>query len=275
MLYNYGENFHLQERILLNNRIPKVFDGAMEYAGDPDALEKAHGTFNELALYEAIASLAEGWYLASKRKPRILDLCSATGLCALHVAKRIPVEEVTLVDTDDVSLKKGASYFTGVCPVLTHCDDAVSFSTSDRFDIILMNSAYHHIEDERKVEFLRNAASLLDSDGIILVGEHFLPPYSDQSSYQESVVEFYTALITELEARNEPADAINVIRRSGLYSWQGDYEWKVSFPMFLEDVLEAGLVVQSTNCIWTGQTKSENIRVGSYCIEIVAERQIA
>lgn len=231
--------------------IPEIFRGAIDYKDDPKAFELAQKTFNEEGLYRAIASFASDWYKSTGRPAKVLDLCSSTGLCALRVSRLIPVEAVTLVDVDQSVLAIGREYFDKPCPIFTYCADAVTFQEGGPYDIILMNSSYHHIEDERKLDFLKNAASLLADGGVILIGEHFLPPYHNPDEYRESVVIFYSKLIEELQRRGEPAGAINVIRKVGLYCWEGQYEYKVSWSIFQSHSEQCGLRTCSKNLVWS------------------------
>lgn len=243
-------------------QVPPVFERTREYRYDHQALEAAQATFNEEGLYESIATLARAWHVQNKRPARVLDLCSATGLTALRVTRAIPVESVVLVDTDSLALKKGLSYLNTLCPVLAVCADAVTFSSSERFDLILMNSAYHHIENERKAQFMRNSLACLEEHGQVLVGEHFLPEYSSHRQFQLSVVRFYTALIERLTAEGESEGAISVIRRAGRYCYEGTYEYKVSWPVFMRHTRDAGYMLCENREIWrpfpesTGNTGS-------------------
>ncbi len=83
-----------------------------------------------------------------------------------------------------------------------------------------------------------------------------LPSYDSEKEFRSSVVRFYNDLIAELEHRGEPTAAINVIRRSGLYCWDKEYEYKVSWPVFEKHIIAAGLQILDISCIWTPQTKS-------------------
>jgi SAM-dependent methyltransferase len=247
--------------------IPAIFEGAVEYRDVPEALELAQATFNEEALYRAIAGFAMRWHDIAKRPARILDLCSATGLSALRVAREIPVASATLVDVEPVMLEKSATYFKSVCPLSTHRTDAVEFKSSVLYDIILMNSAYHHVEDARKLAFLRNAAGNLAPGGAILVGEHFLPPYKNREEFRAGVVQFYEQLVAELEKRGETTEAIAVIRRSGLYCWAGEYEYKVSWDFFARHVADAQLQVSTIQRVWTCPHQGNGLNnVGSLAV---------
>lgn len=247
--------------------MPAIFEGATEYRDVPAALELAQATFNEEALYRAIVGFAVRWHDMAKRPARVMDLCSATGLSALRVAREIPVASVTLVDIEPAMLQKGTTYFRSVCPVSAHCTDAVEFKSPVLYDLILMNSAYHHIEDARKPAFLRNAAVHLAPGGAILLGEHFLPPYKTREQFRASVVDFYEQLTAELLTRGEPTAAIAVIRRSGLYCWEGVYEYKVCWDDFSSHVADAHLNLSAVHPVWSCISHGNHLKtVGSLAV---------
>lgn len=229
---------------------PEIFRGAKEYRYDPRALELAQATFNEEGLYLAICAAARDWHGRAQRPARVLDVCAATGLTALRVARAIPVAHSALVDTDALALVQAERQLKGVSAVTVYCEDAVLFCEGAPYDLILMNSAYHHVEDDRKVAFLSNAASLLADGGRIVLGEHFLPVYAGLSDYREAVTAFYVSLLRELQRRGESADAIDVIRRSGLYGWERNYEFKVSWDVFEKHVASADLKLLSRISVW-------------------------
>jgi|ERR1051326_1182652 SAM-dependent methyltransferase len=260
-----------------NYDTPSIFRGAREYKEIPEALELAQATFNEEGLYVAITEFAQQWFRYTQRSARVLDLCSATGLSALRVSQVIPVSSVTLVEIDNGALIKALDHFDKSLTLYSFCADAVSFRDSRPFDLILMNSAYHHIEDSKKTAFLRNAAHLLAEGGAILMGEHFLPSYRSDEEFRQSVVSFYKRLIDELENRGEPAEAINVIRRSGLYCWEGIYEYKVSWERFSRDLNSAELYLLKSNVVWSypdrrGAPSEDTDKIGSFGLWLIPEQ---
>src|SRR5258708_34102095 len=157
-------------------KLPALFEGARGYKDDPQALEMAQATFNEEGLYASIADFAASWYELANRPARIVDLCAATGLSAMRVSRRVPVASVTLVDSDPVALECAVHNLSNI-PTEIRCEDASNFTSPTPFDLVLVNSAYHHIPDNRKVEFLKAAGALVAEHGAVLLGEHFLPPY--------------------------------------------------------------------------------------------------
>jgi len=231
--------------------VPSIFHGAVDYQHDLDALEIAQSTFNEEKLYQAAEALAWRWFISAQRKPRLLDLCCATGMCSYRISSKVQPASITLVDTDPDALKRAVLRHSPRPPVVhAHCTDATWFSSTDAFDLILMNSAYHHIEDQRKQLFLASARRVLAPAGRIIIGDHFLPPYHDQASFHLSVQTFYGALLETLRVRGESDLAQNTIRCAGLYTYRRDYEYKVSWERFIDDVASARLVVEHRIPVW-------------------------
>jgi ubiquinone/menaquinone biosynthesis C-methylase UbiE len=216
--------------------LPDLFRGLSMRRIDAAEIELAQQTFNEEGLYRALQVYAETWSRHVRRPARILDLCSATGLCALRVAETIPTCSVTLVDTDPEALKQAALHFDGLPTPRFYAEDAVEFGVDGKFDLILMNSAYHHIEDRRKSDFLRNAVRLIATDGLILLGDHFLAPYETREQFRARVVELYREMVLELERRGEPKTAIEVIRQAAYHCWTGRIEYKVDFCFLQRDL---------------------------------------
>jgi predicted nicotinamide N-methyase len=210
-------------------RPPALFAGAVDYKLDPSALEAAQATFNEEGLYAVIERFAGDWYARHQRPARVLDLCSASGLTALRVSHTIPVKQTTLVDNEPTALEKAAKNFEGRDGVEMYCADAVTYQDGRVYDLVLLNSAYHHIEHDRKHAFLTNASAFLAEGGCMAVGDHFLPEYTTPQQFRESVLAFYAPLLKELEERGEPPAAIAVIKKAAYYTWAGDYEYKTSW----------------------------------------------
>jgi len=252
--------------------VPTVFSGARLYHDNPDLLEQAQAVFQEEELYRKIEEFAIRWYSTTQRKPRVLDLCAATGLCALCVSNAIPVESVTTVDVNKLPLEKARTNLEHVAGLEITNSDAVIFQSNNPFDLILMNSCYHHIEDERKVSFLLNASKLLSEDGQILLGDHFLPPYEEdnRASFRNSIEVFYRVLVDDLLIRGTPNEVISAFRMAGLSCWLGEYEFKVSMDKFTEDIQLAGLIINKSFKVWPERrVKMFDNETGSFAITLV------
>jgi cystathionine beta-lyase/cystathionine gamma-synthase/SAM-dependent methyltransferase len=236
-----------------NQSRPQIFLRAREWDTITAAdVRVAQETFNEQGLYKSITLFAQSWQEVNSHPPRILDLCSSSGLAAFHIAKNMLVESIMLVDSDQDALDASREIFREIsCPINIECIDAVDFIGKCKYDLILMNSAYHHIEDDRKVQFLNNAAQNLDKGGVIIVGDNFLPPYENNNEHLTSVEEFYSELINELFLRNASIEAIDVVATAGYYCWLKRFEYKVSWDIFLKDVALANLDLKKERGVWT------------------------
>jgi hypothetical protein len=257
--------------IKTRRNLPSVFQDVREYRDRPNLFEQAQAVFHVEALYKEISAYAQRWYRKTHRKARVLDLCAATGLSAIRVNSVIPVEELTLVEHDELILSKARSHLEHIDNVKIEPCDAVHFKGKILYDLILMNSAYHHIEDERKVEFLRNAAENLVLDGQIIIGEHFLPYYEagDQDSFRKAVVMFYEILISDLKLHEVPDEIVGAFRMAGYYCWKGYYEYKVCMKIFIDNLMRAGLVITALQRVWpeNGALLLEK-NVGSFAISV-------
>jgi SAM-dependent methyltransferase len=238
---------------------------------DPRNLELAQATFNEELLYEAIVSFASDWFASAQRPVRLLDLCAATGLTAKKVSNVIPTDSVTLVDNSPEALSESHRYFAANVPVQRRCVDAVTFNDDALYDIILANSAYHHIEDDRKVAFLKNATRLLSPDGILILGDHFLPPYHDQAGHARATAEFYSALVSELERRDSNPRAVEVIRSAANHGVHSNGEYKVCWSYFLSNLDSTRLLLQTVNLVWTHPLSRAKHIVGSVASVLKAD----
>lgn len=248
--------------------IPALFEVSKEYQFDPNAIELGHTSATELLLYQAIVGAAGSHSRTVRRPLSILDVCAASGGCANEVLKTVSCDFLCLVDNERVMCESAKAKRWLVHSVSVVEADAVNWCSKKRFDLILMNSAYHHIEDERKAEFLRNMASHLQSDGRILVGEHFLPlyQYGNLESYRLSVMQFYQARIAELQAKGDPQTVVDVIRQTGRYCWEKRYEFQVSMDLFKQHVERASLEVVASRRLWPSGTAQLPQDTGTFLV---------
>ncbi len=217
---------------------------------DVRELELAQATFNEAEIYEVIAQMVHG--LGHDRSREVLDVCAATGLAGHHATANMAVRSMTLVDIDPAPLAIAAVRYEDRWPQF-ECvrEDAVMLSGQRRYDLIIANSGYHHIEDERKTAFLQRLRIHLNSDGRILVGDHFLPPHgADDEEVRHALRAFYLPLLAELERRGTSAEAVAVVAKSFELALRRQVEFKVSWDRFDADARRAGLVIEEVIDIW-------------------------
>lgn len=227
-----------------------------------DELELAQATFNEAATYRVI----NGWVRAFAGLSdglRVLDTCSATGLASHLGCQDVFPHHLTLVDIDPGALAKAIVRHRDRYPELVaECTDASGLRLRRRFDLILMNSAYHHIDDERKALFLRHHGDLLDVGGRIIIGDHFLPAHGPSVlEHRQALERFYRPLFDALRQRGTPSAAVAVVEKSFELACRRTVELKVSHDRFVEDVSRAGLRIERSSHIWGSPDESWGTKV--------------
>ena len=254
--------------------MPSFLNASSKYQGVPDLIELGHTTSSEKLLYECISKEALAFIESNQNHESvsILDLCSASGGCAWHILQKdITCNHLVLIDIEASMCEAASRKFYDFLPEAEIIkNDAVTWKSPDKFDLILMNSAYHHIDDERKKLFLSNARRHLSKNGKIIVGEHFLPDYENNNlpSYQSAVVDFYTKRIQSLESHGDSQESIEIIKQTGRYCWERNYEYQVSHAIFLEHINASRLYIENETKVWP--KKNEYISFppnsGSFCL---------
>lgn len=251
-------------------KIPALFDVSSEYQFDPNGVELGHTSATERLLYSAITEAAQARFRVSRRPLAILDVCAASGGCANEVLKKLPCDQLCLVDIESVMCEAAEKRRWPTANVSIHQADAVAWKADRQFDLILMNSAYHHIEDARKATFLLNMRPHLRRNGRILVGEHFLPYYHQDSleSYRQAVMQFYEARIAELQAKGDSQSVIDVIRQTGRYCWERRYEFQVCMDLFHSHARQAGLDICDQQRVWPSGLTPLPPDSGSFLVQL-------
>ncbi|QQS60471.1 class I SAM-dependent methyltransferase [Candidatus Falkowbacteria bacterium] len=77
---------------------------------------------------------------------------------------------------------------------------SVNFPHEDmasQYDIIVMQGVMHHVHGEERKLFLERCHKLLNSDGILIIGDEFIKPYIQEADRIVNVAEFYLHIIGE------------------------------------------------------------------------------
>ena len=88
--------------------------------------------------------------------------------------------------------------------------DAVKFKKKN--SVSILNSSYHHIPDNSKIEFLKNVCNNLEDDGVIIMGENFLPFYKNELERSISVEFYYSELINYLQNNKCTPESIELLK---------------------------------------------------------------
>ena len=209
------------------------------------------------------------------RSACVLDLCCGTGLSMANAVSHFAVRDVVGVDICKPYLDFARRAHFGKPARLALIEgDAVTVDLPDlRWDMVILSSAYHHIEDERKLTFLRRVRGLLSGDKArALIAENLLPEYaaSNKSDYARAVREFYSAVLSTAKSANPHLDphVQGLIERVAQYGCDGDYEYKSSWSIFLRDLHSAGLGIIQSRRVWPDERDLLGGTGGNYVIEV-------
>ncbi len=179
----------------------------------------------------------------------VLDMCCGTGNFANQISLVHPKIEVTGIDFNEKFVTFAKEKF-GDLGWKFVSGDAVTYSFGTFFDFILMSSAYHHIEDGRKADFLSNARRHMRNTGDCLVCDNFLPDYSSKHGRESAITRYYMALAKHYEENRVPKETMEALREVEKLEVAGVEEHKVSYRLFLRDAENAGLRVVMDLPVW-------------------------
>jgi ubiquinone/menaquinone biosynthesis C-methylase UbiE len=233
-----------------------------DYKDDPEAYELEEHSRPDEMLMLTVARDTTIKILASCKKAAVLDLCCGTGLSLEGIVDHPNISVVVGVDISVPYLKFAKWRFSsgGRQPMFI-CGDAVStLLPQPHWDIVVLASAYHHIEDNRKVQFLSRVRELLGSSGYAVMAENILPEYEidNEADYARSVRQFYSQVLSTAKQENPelPAYVENLIYRVAQYGCDGEYEYKVSLPLLYSDLSAAGLHIVDQRRVWPDENGS-------------------
>jgi ubiquinone/menaquinone biosynthesis C-methylase UbiE len=239
-----------------------------DYRYDPIAYEREEKSRpDEMAMIRGATDEAMR-YLDRTPHARVLELCCGTGLPMREVVDHRNVDEAVGVDNCDEYLAFAKKRFQGKSNVRLINDDAVTTEQVPlhNWDVILLCSAYHHIEDARKPAFLKHVHDLLKEGGVATMAENILPPYKDgdAQSYRDAVRIFYTAVLKEAKRANPnlPKEVEGLIKKIAEYGDMGDYEYKVHFDHFKKDLAAAGLHIKKIEKVWPKNGDASELGTG-------------
>jgi len=177
----------------------------------------------------------------------LLDVCSGPGNFSIHLSYVQPNIQVTCVDANSKFVDAGKK----LRPPWTWVhSDVVQMDLSRKFDIIAASSAYHHIEHERKLSFLKNCKKHLKPDGMMLVCENFLPEYATESERTQSIEVYYSELINYYRKGNATDESIESIHEVYELEKSGIEEMKTSFKVFEDLAMQAGFRIEEDIIVW-------------------------
>jgi SAM-dependent methyltransferase len=210
---------------------------------------------DEEALFRCTAHLMRK-FLDTRVEAKVLDLCSGTGLSLERVASHPFISEAVGIDIDPRYVRFASERFKGIFPkVRFQIGDAVNPCIAENmWDLIILLSAYHHIEDGSKIRFLAKVRDLMKTDSLAIIGENVIPDYQtdDMAARKRSIKDFYSAVLRDIRERFDiiPSAVEDSIRQIVNYGQDGKFEYKVPLKQIIHDINSVGLKIIEMRRVW-------------------------
>ncbi|VVB66346.1 Ubiquinone/menaquinone biosynthesis C-methyltransferase UbiE [Candidatus Gugararchaeum adminiculabundum] len=203
---------------------------------------------------------------------KILDLCCGTGIFPRYwlADYRVPVTYVG-VDINLSFLEFAARNMQSRHDFKFICEDAAKVRADKKFgkfDVVIATSAYHHIKDEEKVNFLKNLKGHLRRGGIGVIYEKFVASFHDPAEAAKSGSDFYSQRIADIMKEQKISETQLFALHNELYltSVRKD-EYKVPYARFALDMEKAGLKIVNEIKLWPNDERFNDPKIGDFVIE--------
>ena len=227
-----------------------------DYREDPDAYElEQRSRPDEMRMVARVGEYARQ-ELSRFSSGRVLDICCGTGMSLESLVGHRSLHSALGLDICSSYLDYARRRFSGVSEKFKFVlGDAVDARLERMcFEVVILCSAYHHIEDSRKNDLLVRVYDLLAPKGVAIMAENVLPPYgSSPGSYEDAVRIFYEEVLATAEECNPdlPDRVRGLIKRVAQYGCDGEYEFKTSLSVLKSHLSGARLRVKRWERVWS------------------------
>jgi phospholipid N-methyltransferase len=171
--------------------------------------------------------------MASQLNGNVLEIGSGTGLYTRFILGNDNVKELQLIEKDKNLFLKLRKEFRNISNI-----DFFDYFSYNKFDFITMSLVYHHIPDDKKFDFFKNCFNYVNNNGKLILGDVFLPDYSNEKERNTAINKFHNYRIN-----NASCDLI--MKSEKLFLHDGlnrQNEFKTSYEVLDDYLLNAGFV---------------------------------
>ena len=194
----------------------------------------------------------------------VLDMCCGPGTFVNYLGLVYPNITVTGIDVNEAFIEYASQRFGDYGWEFIKAD-AKDFDLKKSFDFVTAASAYHHVEDEFKVDFLLNARRHLLTGGKVILCEQFLPYYSNENTRAYAINEYYGLLRKYCSKGDRTKEAIQAIDETHQLELSGHEEHKVHHAAFELHAHAAGFEIELDIPVWQPREFIED-KAGSFVI---------
>jgi SAM-dependent methyltransferase len=130
----------------------------------------------------------------SERILDILDLGCGPGRLTRRAALEFSTANVVGLDISDGFIKSAKEKFSHNL-VKYEISDFLEYDSSQLFDVIFMQGSFHHIELEKRQEWVDKIKKYLHQGGRIIIGDEYIPDYAEDSERVINVAGLYCYVI--------------------------------------------------------------------------------
>lgn len=203
----------------------------------------------------------------------ILDFCCGTGILAEMILD-IPNIKFIGVDISKKFLETAEERTKNHDNFKFILEDVLKYKTDLKFDVVLLTSAYHHVEDKFKTPLLKKIFGLLKDGGVLIIYERAIRPYKNEKEFAKNNEEYYLKRIEYLKKKEagglskKQLDAlINVCSLSA----SAEEEYKVDYDYVVNDLDKTGFKILKEIKIWPKENIFDNKKIGDF-IFVVGKR---
>jgi len=242
------------------------------YGMNPQIYDDYISTAIEKINFDKVFTIIEQLY-EQKKKLKILDLCCGTGIFPRKWL--IKLENITykgvdinqnFIDFANTNLANNKFQFI--------VNDALTYNTNEKFDLIIATSSYHHIIDENKRKYLNNIYLHLQDDGYLLIYEKMVDKFNDRIEAVDCGTKFYLERIKYILKNENISDNQMFALFNELYltAIRQD-EYKVDFDYLLNDLDNCNLKLKEHFKLWPDTNVFNNEMVGDF-VFIIQKTQL-
>lgn len=220
-----------------------------------DNYEPFHPYYKEM--HDEMLSAMKQKFNEQKSNFKILEIGPGTGIFTWKYAGRRNINiDLVELDSDCVEyLLAVKREYPNVKDVIN--DDILEWNSETKYKIIVSSFSNHHIPYEKTQKFYEKIVNLLDSDGVFIFGEEFIPEHDmSEDDRKKALYKYHTHIMSEALKQDyyQVAELENISLIQGV---KKDGEYKVSLKMAKEEAETAGLVFTTSKKI--GPTNIDDV----------------
>ncbi|MFH1255904.1 MAG: class I SAM-dependent methyltransferase [Candidatus Diapherotrites archaeon] len=234
------------------------------YRLSPDNYDAMMSTELEKNIFGAVADEIKSCLTSGKNT--VLDLCCGTGIVAELLLDEPNIRFIG-VDINRTFLESAKKKIKGKRNFEFMQKDARFYMSPLKFDVVVLTSAYHHIENPHKLVLLKKIYEMLNGDGTLVIYEKLISKYANEDEFAKSNEEFYLKRIEYLkrtERKTLGKKALDALMNVCALSASAEEEFKVDYGYLVEDLDKAGFETVKETKIWPEEDIFHDEKTGDF-----------